>query len=159
MTGHGMTKEPVTSLLIIWRFVCFVVRSLYSVNLCWIVYADFLFVMLTYHLYLVYLKLKFWLVIQKSGDLGLFVIDADNETLLLHRISSDDIYHKQGGILMSFIIFLFPILIYLSPYSIFCSLLSLHLIFSDMIISWKDPEFSTELALSFQETSGCSHIW
>lgn len=60
---------------------------------------------------------------------------------------------------MSFIIFLFPILIYLSPYSIFCSLLSLHLIFSDMIISWKDPEFSTELALSFQETSGCSHIW
>lgn len=124
MTGHGMTKEPVTSLLIIWRFVCFVVRSLYSVNLCWIVYADFLFVMVTYHLYLVYLKLKFWLVIQKSGDLGLFVIDADNETLLLHRISSDDIYHKQGGILMSFIIFLFPILIYLSPYSIFCSLLS-----------------------------------
>ncbi|CAA3029309.1 serine threonine- phosphatase 4 regulatory subunit 3 [Olea europaea subsp. europaea] len=63
--------------------------------------------------------------LKKSGDLGLFVIDADNETLLLHRISSDDIYHKQG----------------------------------DMIISWKDPEFSTELALSFQETSGCSHIW
>lgn len=63
--------------------------------------------------------------LKKSGDLGLFVIDADNETLLLHRISSDDIYHKQG----------------------------------DMIISWKDPEFSTELALSFQETTGCSYIW
>ncbi|KAL2464217.1 hypothetical protein Fot_52173 [Forsythia ovata] len=63
--------------------------------------------------------------LKKSEDLGLFVIDADNETLLLHRISSDDIYHKQG----------------------------------DMIISWKDPEFSTELALSFQETTGCSYIW
>ncbi|GAB2265800.1 hypothetical protein Dimus_000835 [Dionaea muscipula] len=29
----------------------------------------------------------------------------------------------------------------------------------DTIISWKDPEFSTELALSFQETAGCSYIW
>ncbi|KAI4344802.1 hypothetical protein L6164_011991 [Bauhinia variegata] len=29
----------------------------------------------------------------------------------------------------------------------------------DTIISWRDPEFATELALSFQETSGCSYIW
>ncbi|CAL5393418.1 unnamed protein product [Camellia sinensis] len=29
----------------------------------------------------------------------------------------------------------------------------------DTIISWRDPEFSTELALSFQETTGCSYIW
>lgn len=30
--------------------------------------------------------------------MGLFVIDEeDNETLLLHRISSDDIYRKQEG--------------------------------------------------------------
>ncbi|KAF5738760.1 Serine/threonine-protein phosphatase 4 regulatory subunit 3 isoform 2 [Tripterygium wilfordii] len=29
----------------------------------------------------------------------------------------------------------------------------------DTIISWRDPEFSTELALSFQETAGCSYIW
>lgn len=35
----------------------------------------------------------------------------------------------------------------------------LHFTFSDTIISWRDPEFSTELALSFQETTGCSYIW
>ncbi|KAK4425939.1 Serine/threonine-protein phosphatase 4 regulatory subunit [Sesamum alatum] len=64
--------------------------------------------------------------LERSEDLGLFVIDEeDNETLLLHRISSEDIYRKQ----------------------------------EDTIISWRDPEFSTELALSFQETTGCSYIW
>ncbi|KAK6138792.1 hypothetical protein DH2020_027469 [Rehmannia glutinosa] len=62
--------------------------------------------------------------LERSEDLGLYVIDEeDNETLLLHRISSDDIYRKQ----------------------------------EDTIISWRDPEFSTELALSFQETTG-DHI-
>lgn len=36
---------------------------------------------------------------QRSEDLGLFVIDEDdNETILLHRIRSDDIYQKQEGI-------------------------------------------------------------
>ena len=35
---------------------------------------------------------------QRSEDLGLFVIDEeDNETLLVHRISSEDIYRKQEG--------------------------------------------------------------
>ncbi|KAJ6902818.1 serine/threonine-protein phosphatase 4 regulatory subunit 3A isoform X10 [Populus alba x Populus x berolinensis] len=64
--------------------------------------------------------------LERSEDLGLYVIDEeDNETLLLHRITPDDIYRKQ----------------------------------EDTIISWRDPEFSTELALSFQETSGCSFIW
>ncbi|GLT45763.1 hypothetical protein SLA2020_195720 [Shorea laevis] len=29
----------------------------------------------------------------------------------------------------------------------------------DNIISWRDSEFNTELALSFQETSWCSYIW
>ncbi|GLT32591.1 hypothetical protein SLA2020_072480 [Shorea laevis] len=29
----------------------------------------------------------------------------------------------------------------------------------DTIISWRDPEYSTELALSFQEATGCSYIW
>jgi protein phosphatase-4 regulatory subunit 3 len=29
----------------------------------------------------------------------------------------------------------------------------------DTIISWRDPERSTELALSFQETAGCSYVW
>ncbi|KAL8481361.1 hypothetical protein ACS0TY_027757 [Phlomoides rotata] len=63
---------------------------------------------------------------ERSEDVGLYVIDEeDNETLLSHRISSDDIYRKQ----------------------------------EDTIISWRDPEFSTELALSFQETTGCSYIW
>ncbi|CAA3007410.1 serine threonine- phosphatase 4 regulatory subunit 3 isoform X1 [Olea europaea subsp. europaea] len=64
--------------------------------------------------------------LERSEDLGLFVIDEeDNETLLLHRISSQDIYRKQ----------------------------------EDTIISWRDPKFSTELALSFQEMTGCSYIW
>ncbi|KAK6913709.1 Serine/threonine-protein phosphatase 4 regulatory subunit 3-like, central domain [Dillenia turbinata] len=64
--------------------------------------------------------------LERSEELGLFVFDEeDNETLLLHRISSEDIYRKQ----------------------------------EDTIISWRDPEYSTELALSFQETTGCSYIW
>ncbi|KAL7594881.1 hypothetical protein Lser_V15G31349 [Lactuca serriola] len=64
--------------------------------------------------------------LERSEDLGLFVLDEeDNETLLVHRISSDDIYRKQ----------------------------------EDTIISWRDPEYSSELALSFQETTGCSYIW
>ncbi|GMH18892.1 hypothetical protein Nepgr_020733 [Nepenthes gracilis] len=64
--------------------------------------------------------------LERSEELGLYVIDEeDNETLLLHRINSGDIYRKQA----------------------------------DTIISWRDPEYSTELALSFQETAGCSYIW
>ncbi|CAL1397379.1 unnamed protein product [Linum trigynum] len=64
--------------------------------------------------------------LERSEELGLFVIDEeDNETLLLHRIMPDDIYRKQ----------------------------------EDTIISWRDPEYSTEIALSFQETAGCSYIW
>jgi hypothetical protein len=30
---------------------------------------------------------------------------------------------------------------------------------SDTIISWTDPEVATDLALSFQETIGCTFIW
>lgn len=64
--------------------------------------------------------------VERSEDLALFVIDEeDNETLLLHRITPEDIYRKQ----------------------------------EDTIISWRDPEYSTELALSFQENAGCSYIW
>jgi len=29
----------------------------------------------------------------------------------------------------------------------------------DTIISWRDPEYATDLALSFQEPGGCSYIW
>ncbi|KAL5700910.1 hypothetical protein ACHQM5_026308 [Ranunculus cassubicifolius] len=63
---------------------------------------------------------------ERSEDPGLFVFDEeDNETLLSHRIRSDEIYRRQ----------------------------------EDTIISWRDPEYSTELALSFQEATGCSFIW
>jgi hypothetical protein len=45
---------------------------------------------------------------QRTEELGLFVVDEeDNETLLLHRISSDDIYRKQEGI------FVFQLMIYM----------------------------------------------
>ncbi|RDX90921.1 Serine/threonine-protein phosphatase 4 regulatory subunit 3, partial [Mucuna pruriens] len=64
--------------------------------------------------------------LERSEELGLFVYDEeDNENILLHRISPDDIYRKQ----------------------------------EDTIISWRDPEYATELALSFQEPGGCSYIW
>ncbi|XVF66140.1 hypothetical protein PTKIN_Ptkin10aG0011300 [Pterospermum kingtungense] len=64
--------------------------------------------------------------VEGSEELALCVFDEeDNEALLLHRISPDDIYRKQ----------------------------------EDTIISWRDSEYSTELALSFQENTGCSYIW
>ncbi|KAE9599226.1 putative IQ motif, EF-hand binding, TIR domain, PH domain-containing protein [Lupinus albus] len=57
---------------------------------------------------------------------GLFVCrEENNETLLLHHITSDDIYTKQ----------------------------------EDTVISWRDPEYATELALRFQDPSECSYIW
>ena len=35
---------------------------------------------------------------QRSEELGLYVVDEDDhETLLVHRISTDDIYRKQEG--------------------------------------------------------------
>lgn len=41
-----------------------------------------------------------WLV-QRSDAVGLVVIDEeDNQTLLVHRISADDIYRRQEGIVM-----------------------------------------------------------
>jgi hypothetical protein len=44
---------------------------------------------------------------QRSEDLGLFVYDEeDNESILLHRISSDDIYRKQEGNLQLYMPFL-----------------------------------------------------
>ncbi|KAL5227152.1 hypothetical protein ABZP36_015417 [Zizania latifolia] len=64
--------------------------------------------------------------IEGSKDFGLTVLDEDdNETLLIHNITSEDIYRKQ----------------------------------EETIISWRDPEAATELALSFQEAAGCSYIW
>ncbi|XP_028180302.1 serine/threonine-protein phosphatase 4 regulatory subunit 3-like isoform X3 [Glycine soja] len=64
--------------------------------------------------------------LERSEELGLFVFDEeDNENILSHCISPDDIYRKQ----------------------------------EDTIISWRDPEYAAELALSFQEPGGCSYIW
>ncbi|XP_062209977.1 uncharacterized protein LOC133911653 [Phragmites australis] len=64
--------------------------------------------------------------VEGSKELGLTVLDEeDNETLLVHNITSDDIYRKQ----------------------------------EETIISWRDQEAATELALSFQEATGCSYIW
>ncbi|KAG2588512.1 hypothetical protein PVAP13_5NG342000 [Panicum virgatum] len=64
--------------------------------------------------------------IEGSKELGLTVLDEeDNETLLVHNITSDDIYRKQ----------------------------------EETIISWRDHEAATDLALSFQEAAGCSYIW
>ncbi|XP_004487777.1 uncharacterized protein [Cicer arietinum] len=64
--------------------------------------------------------------LERSEELGLLVYDEeDNETILLHRICSEDIYRKQ----------------------------------EDTIVSWRDPQYATEVALSFQEPSGCSYIW
>lgn len=40
---------------------------------------------------------------QRSDAVGLVVIDEeDNQTLLVHRISADDIYRRQEGIVMHF---------------------------------------------------------
>ncbi|KAG7537237.1 hypothetical protein ISN44_As13g011560 [Arabidopsis suecica] len=63
---------------------------------------------------------------ERSGDFGLYVIDEDdNSTLLVHNISSENIYKQQ----------------------------------EDSIISWSEPKHSAQLALSFQETAGCTFVW
>lgn len=44
------------------------------------------------------INLETHLLLQNSDDLGLFVIDEeDSDTLLVHRISTDDIYRRQEG--------------------------------------------------------------
>ncbi|EFJ11724.1 hypothetical protein SELMODRAFT_125510, partial [Selaginella moellendorffii] len=72
--------------------------------------------------------------LERSDALGMVVIDEeDNNTLLVHRISADDIYRRQEG-------------------RFYCAL-------AQTIISWTDPEIATDLALSFQEAMGCGFIW
>lgn len=47
-------------------------------------------------------------ITQGSEDLGLYVIDEeDNETLLAHRISTEEIYRKQEGIYLCYWMMLF----------------------------------------------------
>jgi len=93
-----------------------------------------------------------WVGFQGSKELGLTVLDEeDNETLLMHNITSDDIYRKQEGELTQYhsifeLIYIFSKLS--NPFSLL-----------ETIISWRDREAATDLALSFQEAAGCSYIW
>lgn len=44
---------------------------------------------------------------QQSEELGIFVTDEDDkETLLIHRISSQNIYEKENGSLCVFVVLL-----------------------------------------------------
>jgi hypothetical protein len=54
-----------------------------------------------YLTYVVSLDPECWLLglLQRSDAVGLVVIDEeDNQTLLVHRISADDIYRRQEGV-------------------------------------------------------------
>lgn len=56
-----------------------------------------------YLTYVVFLDPECWLLglLQRSDAVGLVVIDEeDNQTLLVHRISADDIYRRQEGVYM-----------------------------------------------------------
>ena len=76
--------------------------------------------------------------------------EEDNDTLLLHNITPDDIYRKQEGKLACY-----PFLMAIS----FPNTTVLPIYLAETIISWRDPEKALELALSFQEPEGCSFIW
>lgn len=91
---------------------------------------------------------------QQSNSVGLVVISEEDthRTLLIHRISLDDIYQRQGGAR--------PALGHqlrrpvtgrgdtAGPARA-----------EDTIITWSDAEIGTDIALSFQEAVGCNHIW
>lgn len=142
MMGSGMTKELGMLLLIIWRCVRFHDLNLWSAVIC----------QNGCH-YTYWFSLWTNATPQRTEELGLFVVDEeDNETLLMHRISPDDIYRKQEGNFFSFYFRFLCLFIFR------CLLLKVTFT-PDTIISWRDPEYSTELALSFQEPTGCSYIW
>ncbi|GAX85578.1 hypothetical protein CEUSTIGMA_g12993.t1 [Chlamydomonas eustigma] len=67
-----------------------------------------------------------WL--EQAGSHGLVVIseEEENKTLLVHKISKEDIYQRSG---------------------------------ESTIINWHDPDISSDIAVSFQEQSGCDYIW
>ena len=59
--------------------------------------------------------------------MGLVVVsEEDARTLLVHKVSREDIYNRQG---------------------------------EETIIMWSDPDIGTDIALSFQEATGCNAIW
>lgn len=90
--GSGMTKELGMLLLIIWRCVSFHDLNLWSKVVCE-----------NNCQYTYWFSLRTNATPQRSEELGLFVVDEeDNETLLMHRISSDEIYRKQEGIILAF---------------------------------------------------------
>lgn len=91
---NGMIKELGMLLWIIWRSDYFLPCLNECLNNCLYKYFDIInfpeFCFPTF-------------VTQRSEELGLFVVDEDDiETLLLHRIRSDDIYRKQEGQTFSF---------------------------------------------------------
>ena len=92
-------------------------------------------------------------MLQRSEELSLCVVDEeDNETLLVHPINTEDIYRKQEGRPLLAMLSLWFLFVFGVDKVVFCQC-------TDTIISWRDPERSTELALSFQETAGCSYVW
>ena len=69
-----------------------------------------MFMYLLHCLYFLVFTIQGNVEMQKSDDLALFVYEQDsNETILMHRISPDDIYRKQEGIKMfkRYVLFLF----------------------------------------------------
>jgi protein phosphatase-4 regulatory subunit 3 len=89
--------------------------------------------------------------VQKADAHGLVVIseEPDGNTLLIHRISKEDIYNRTGGMCM------FPAISDLQ-----WSIDQQPFLNAEMtIINWHDPDVNTDVAISFQEQNGCEHIW
>lgn len=64
---------------------------------------------------------------EQANAMGLVVVsEEDARTLLVHKVSREDIYNRQG---------------------------------EETIIMWSDPDIGTDIALSFQEATGCNAIW
>ena len=82
-----------------------------------------------------------------------------HRTLLIHRVVFEDIYYRQGGEspvysqLCWCLLCTFP-----SQFSL-DTLRNSAAHADDTIITWSDPEIGTDIALSFQESVGCSLIW
>ena len=83
-----------------------------------------------------------------------------HRTLLIHRIVFEDIYYRQGGeppVCMHLCCCLQGELPGVTLF--FAGLKDSAAHADDTIITWSDPEIGTDIALSFQESVGCSLIW
>ena len=98
---------------------------------------------------------------QSSGAVGLVIIaENDTRTLLIHRISFDDIYQRQGGWLQAFCISLICFIVIAKAVQTADVQRSRRCCRTeDTIITWMDAELETDIALSFQEENGCNVIW